>query len=847
MRRLLLKLVRRHRLERDIAAELAHHRSQGGPLGNATLLAEQARDLWRFTFLENLWRDVVYGARGLARSPAVVFGAVLSLALGIGANATVVSVVKELLFSKPSVRDEASLARVDLNGGFANRRLFEFARESGVFADVVGESEESNARGRINWSAGGQTVSVYRSQVTKNYFAMLGVPMALGRGILASDPDQVAVLHDRFWRRYLNSDPDIIGQSITLDGAPYRVVGVLPPDYHALMGFGYSPDLFLPVTAADTSLLLYARLKPGMPRSQIEAGLRVAAAQWNAANPGLYTISGRSNFHPLGLVDWHTLFQRGLTGGATLVLFFGTLLLLSALVVLIACVNVAGLLLARGAARREEIAVRLALGAGRRRLIQQLLVESLLLALLGAVCGLALAWGSAKLLAGVDLHLGIPIFLRVSPDWRLALYAALLTAAVTLASGLLPAFQGVRGAVAADLKRDSRLRLRRALLAAQIAVSTLVLAAGFVFLRNLARASSLDPGFDVEHTLVADVFLPAGYPEERAPGFVDDALRELRATPGVEAAAAAQGIPLVEPVGSYESLAAPGKLDLFDVHYGHSTVTPGFFEAMGIPLIEGRDLRESDRGADPTTAVVVNWEFAHRYFGASNPVGITLWSSLRGRPMWRIVGVVGNTKQASLGEEPQPQVYELLSFTAPWAFFGKRVTFVVRAPASTVGLRRPVEQVLRRTEPAAGVQVQTMSASLSRVFLPSRAGAIGMGSVGMLGLLLAAVGLYGMVTYAVVQRTREIGIRMAIGATRGDVSRMVLRDAMWPVAVGSGIGLGIAFFAVRPLAIFLVTGLEPVDPLSFLGVVGVMAAAIAAACWGPIVRAIRVNPASLLR
>src|SRR6266480_5513266 len=322
---------------------------------------------------------------------------------------------------------------------------------------------------------------------------------------------EVAVLRYQFWRKYFNSDPSVIGRSMNLDGRACTIVGILREHHRTPLGFGFSPDVYMPRWLGTTNLAIYARLKPGMPLAEARAGLDTVAKRMDAVKPTTYKYAQNISLSPIAGYARLSAQPETMTIG----FFFAVLLAITGLVLLIACVNVASLLLARASARRGEIAIRLALGASRGRLLQQLLAESVLLALLGAVFGLALSQVTATLLARIQLPLPIPIYLQITPDWRVAAYCALLTTLATLVCGLLPAVQSVKESIAPNLKRESKLRLRRALVTAQIATSVIVLTTGFLFLRNLVDANSISPGFDVRHTLRADVNLATRMPNAR--------------------------------------------------------------------------------------------------------------------------------------------------------------------------------------------------------------------------------------------------------------------------------------------------------------------------------------------
>ncbi len=847
MRRLFLKLRRRRNLERDLDAELAFHREMaaaGGnpvPLGNAARIMEQSRDFWRFTFFENLWRDLVYGARGLRRNPTLVATAVLSLALGIGANAVIFSLAAEFLLSQPSVSDAASVVSIRLGGNSASPPpVVEYVRQSGVLADVVGENEEAFA----NFNDGSETRPVFAAFTTKNFFTALGVPMAYGRGILPGDPDEVVVLHNRFWQRYLHGDPSIVGRAINLDGKAYTVVGILPATHRTLTGFGYSPDVYVPATLDDTVLAMYARLKPGMPRREALAGLRTVAERIDKDSPQPYfKYAYDVSVAPLAGLAHIT----DAPGSESIGLFFAVLLLVAGLVLLIACVNVAGLLLARASARKREIATRLSLGASRGRLLQQLMVESLLLALLGAGCGLAMAQAIAALLSRLELPIPIPIHIRIQPDWRLALYATLLTILSTLACGLLPAWQAAKESLAPDLQRERKMRLRRTLVTAQLALSLVVLTTGFLVLRNLSRATAISPGFDLLHTVRAEVHLPpVRYkdPAQRAL-YASQALREIKAIPGIQDAAAARVLPFRDPIGFGSPITFPDTGETISTNFYWNVVTADYFQVMDIPFRQGGTFASAEH--DGPRVAVVNRAFVTRFLHGRTPVGTEfLWGPKEAGPL-RIVGVVEGTKNVTIGEGDLPQLFQPFSQVSQTNNDQPHFQFVLRSALPPASQLDAVRQALRRVEPDVGLEVATMYSSIGLATLPSQVGAVLMGSIGVLGLLLASIGLYGTLVYTVTRRTHEIGIRMALGATRSNVCRMILFDSARLIALGSAVGLAIAFFVTKPLAMFLVPGLAPADPTSFLAVTAMLAVTGLAASWGPARRALAIDPASCLR
>jgi predicted permease len=842
MRRLFLKLFRRRSLERDVAAELAFHRDMAAahgnpvPMGNTTVVQEQARDLWRFTFVENLWRDVVYGVRSLRRSPALVVTALLSLGLGIGINTGIFSMAVEFLLSEPSITDARSVVSIWLGGNSNSKsQAVEFVRASGLFQDVVGEDPEAN----INWNDGAETRQISAVLLTKNYFTALGVPVALGRGILPQDPNEVAVLCDHFWRTRLHGDPAVVGRAIRLDGRPYTVVGILPRNFRSLVGFGYVPDVFVPSYLDDTTLAIYARLKPGMTIGQARTGLAAVAQRLDQAMPESYRYAQGIRVAAAGGFER----IKSETQMQTVGLFFVLLLIVVGLVLLIACVNVASLLLARGSARRQELAIRLSLGAGRGRLVQQLLVETALLSLAGVAFGLILREALASAVEELQLPVPVPIRLHLTLDWRVTLYAILLASFATVVCGLLPAWRSVRQSIAPGLRRESRMRLQRGLVVVQLALSLIVLTAGFLFLRNLWRSNSISPGFDVRHTIYAAVNLP---PQEymalaRKRVYIAEALRELQALPGIESAAAARVIPFTAGTRIMTGLKMADTGKTVRAFYYWNAVSPDYFRTMGIPIERGRTFQPG--GGEATRPVIVNRSFAQRYLSDRDPLG-RMFSYGEDKTLFMVVAIVDGTKNLSIGEEDQPQFYQDLDRIDNDR---NSVQFVVRSATPPGTQLRAVHAALRRVEPNAGLEVATLYSSIGLAFLPSQAGAALLGSIGVLGLMLATIGLYGVMVYSVSRRTREIGVRLALGANRRDIAFMVLASAAKLILIGSAAGLLCAFFLVKPLAMFLVPGLRPSDPVSFVAVAALLALTGLGAAWGPARRAAAVDPMTSLR
>jgi len=842
IRRLFLKLFRRRRLQQDLEAELAFHREMsaaGGnpiPLGNAGVIKEQAFDLWRFNAIENFWRDLIYAGRALRRSPGFVLTALLSLGLGIGVNTAMFSLAVEFLLSEPSVRDAKSLVYVRQGGNsHVLPAVIDQLRRSGMFEDVAGENEETF----INFNNGLETRRVFAVQATGNFFTALGVPVAQGRGWNETDASEVAVLHPHFWRTRLGGDPAIVGKAIRLDGRRYTVLGILPDNYRSLIGYGYSPDVFVPQYIEGTILAAYARLKPGMTLGQLNAAMPALGQRLDREFPSRYESNKELRATP---VSGFARIQKE-REALTVSLFFVILLAIVGLVLLIACVNVAGLLLARASTRRQEIAIRLALGASRGRLLQQLLAESLLLSLAGAALGFLFALGAAKAAAAIPLPVPVPIRLQIEPDWRVASYAALMAILSAIASGLMPAWQSLKESLSAGMQRERKLRIRRVLVIAQIAVSFIVLTTAALFLQNLVRTSSLSPGFDIRQTVRAEVYLPPGvYKDSRAiNSYVSRALAQLRGIPGIEGAAAARIIPFTDSTNFETGLTFADNGGKQHTRFNWNAVTPDFFRVMDIALLKGRAFAAQDNGG--SKVAIVNQEFVRRYLGSREPIGTTfLWQE--DKTPYQIVGVVRGTKNMTIGEDARAQLYEPL---AQIENDRPRIQFVTRSATPPAAQLTAVRQALRRAEPAAGLEVETMFSAIGFAFLPSQVGAVLMGSIGALALLLAIVGLYGVLAYSVARRTREIGIRIAIGASPGDVMGMMVREFARLLVTGIGIGLVLALFVTRPLSMFFVPGLSASDPATYAAVIAVLGATGMLAALGPVRRALGVDPLECLR
>ncbi|HTA45368.1 MAG TPA: ABC transporter permease [Bryobacteraceae bacterium] len=866
MWRRLLYLGRRDRLHSELNDEMQFHiesradeLQHGGisraealsqahrEFGSSARIAEDANDAWRFRWLDDLISDVRYSARALRRNPGFAVAAVFCLALGIGANTTIFNITTSFLFSLPSGRDASSLISI-LAGGSSASPLsdYKFLRDAHIFEGVGGINPERE----VNWSEGGRTSRLYAGLVTDDYFTTLGIPCLLGRGVAQSETD-TAVLSYRLWRTRFGEDHSILGRRLMLDGKTYTVVGVLPADHRSIVGFGFSPDIYVPAFRDDDMVQFYARMPSGMTVPMARARLQRIFQELDHIHPKDGGWKRTQGIRVTGVTGAAVL---GMEQVGTMVAFFGLVLAVAGLLLLIACTNVASLLLARASSRAGELAVRLSLGASRARIVRHLLAESLVLSALGAVAGFLITVACGRLLSNLTLPLPVPIQVVARPDGRLLLYASLMVILSTLIAGLMPAFKAVRTDVNTVLKREQGRTggvwgLRGAMVTGQLAVSVVLLATGFLFIHNLVRATSMNPGFDIDHTIWTYMrVVPERYTDPvRQRLVIDGALRRLRSLPGVSAAAITKVVPLNTDTHIGTDVRTDLTSQTMHINAEWNAVGPDYFRAIGIPLLRGREFSPADeKGTE--TAAIINETFARQVFGESNPVGHAM---MFGPTKFRVIGVAKDSKYFTLGETQRLALYNPYFAPDTRFYFGPNfqvnLHFIIRTSGSPAGSVKPIQDALRQLDSSAAIETKPMIQSLGLALLPSQAGAALLGAMGMLGLILAAIGLYGGLLYTVSRRTREIGIRVALGATPGSVLRVVCQHSLTLVGTGLLIGLALATLATRPLAMFLVPGLSSSDPISFVAVSAVFGAVALLATLTPAFRALRVDPMTALR
>jgi predicted permease len=849
-------LIRRSRFDREFEEEMSFHlqaraeeleqsgmasgealRQARREFGSTLRSGEETRSAWQLSWLEDFASDLRYAARALRRNPALALAAIGSLALGIGANTTMFSVAKEALFSEPSCRDPQSLAQISTRGNhWVTVAQYRFLADAHVLDGIAGMNHELP----VNWRYGNRSFYLAGTHVSDNFFQVVGIPVAMGRPIERGETDAAVVTYG-FWRSRLNGDPNVLGRKLVLDDKPYRIVGVLPRDHRMLVGSGLTPDLYL--TKEPRGFMLYARMPQGMTRQAAYARLRPICREMDRVYPEENRKWARE-VQLSGVGGMDRLREFGGPMAMPALAFFAMLVMVTAIVVLIACANISSLLLARALTRSRELAIRMSLGGSRGRLVRQLLTESLWLALLGTGAGLFINLWLTRLLSGFHIPTPLPIELIVQPDRALLAYSAAIALVVTLATGLVPALKGTRAGIGAALKEDGRQagpagsRLRNALVVVQLAVSIVLLSAGLLFVRNLISATSFNAGFDTAHTIVAAV-----HGESDREKFVDTALARLRALPGIEAASPAIALPL-NPFLAFnrpnEQLRPDAGSRAVRVEYNPNSVGPDYFRIMAIPILQGRAFLDSDRAGAPEV-VILNQNMARRLFGSTNPVGHIL--RFPDNHDARVVGVARNSTYATLGEKDAMALYGPF---AQLAAHGGACLFV-RTSGPPEAMARKVDQTIAELDAKASVQTKVMREVFGFALLPSRAGAAVLGSMALFGLMLASIGLYGVLLYSTQRRIHEIGIRVALGATPGDVLAMVAGQSCRLVAIGMGIGLALALVAVRPLSMFLVPEVRPTDPLNFVAVAGVLALVAGLATIAPTARALRVDPAVALR
>ncbi len=860
MRRFLKRLARRRNLERELEAELAFHREMAQaagnsiPLGNVLLIRERSADPWRFQVLENLWFDVVYGLRSLRRSPALALVAVLAVALGIGSATAFFSLADAVLLKPVPVPDPNSFVELMSSGGAgASPAKFAYWREqTSVLHDV-----SAYMPGTINYASGEDTDELNSMQVSSAALSCFGTPILRGRGFTSEEDapggPHAVILGEGFWRRRFAQDTRVLGETISLNGDAYTVIGVAAGSAF-LLEQGSVPDVYVPLqidpNSRDPNLLrafrLAARLSPGVSLAQANARVQASSAGVKAEFPGELRPGERLSVVP---------YREYLAGGdyPLLKILMGAV----ALVLLIACANVANLLLVRAETRRREIAIRTAIGAGRGRMIRQLLAESLLLSLAGGALGSVLGYAGIRALLVVNTA-GLPRLgengAAVGIDWRVLLFALGISVLTGMVFGMAPAITGSRAGLSEmGIAGPSSNKLRRALVIAETGLAVVLLAGSALLIRTFIRLYSVAPGFITKNVITMRMKMTgARFQKAAAVGnTMKDGLERIRALPGVEAAGATYFIPLQTAIeGSIEVAGQPGQRRIG----GWVPVSSGYFEALRIPVKRGRAFTDLDDAASPPVALI-NEAMAKLYWKGADPLSgrITIGRGspqFRGEPERQIAGVVGDVRDTQLYYEPRPTVYvpqaQIPDFMNAFLVRIQPVAWIVRTRGKALATVPAIREQLRQASGLPAADVRPMSGVVANSTATQRFNMLLMAAFGGAALLLAAIGIYGLMAYSVQQRTREIGIRLALGAETKRVRNRVVFEGMRLVLVGVAIGIAAALGLTRYLA-SLLYGVPPRDPLVFVTVPLVLGAVACAAVWIPAQRASRVDPIQALR
>ena len=858
------------------ASEYESHYAARRAFGNATLVAEDVRESWRLAWLEHFFRDLRYGARALRKSPGFTAVAVLTLALGIGANTAIFSAIDALMLRPLPFTDADQLVRIysiqkGMFNTFANPDgpsaldVRDFAQRSRSFQNMV--AYDIWAKNVSFGESAGQPEQLSVGLVPAAYFEILDIRPIIGR-LFSEDENQegknyVAAISAQMWKNRFNGDPSVLGRKIRINGEPYTIVAVMPdvipawvePGRHSEIWtpFPYSPDMWSESGRGERGYAVLARLKPGVSLEQAQADLSVIAAALAAEHPVDQGV---------GVAVKRLADSRAGALRPMLYLLMGAV----SLILLIACVNLANLLLARNSARQRELAVRAALGSGRGGLIRQLLAETLLLSLVGGAAGFACAEIGLRALARLRPE-NLPQLGSVGIDWRVLTFTLLVSLVTSLLFGLAPAFMGTRLNLVDALKQGGRSatsgrssqRVRSLLVITEMAMCLMLLVGASLLVRSIIRLESQNLGIRQDHLLRGRIYLPpVRYTNSGVrTRFCDDFATRVRALPGVIEATVTTVYPPNN--GWTQMLVIPGDpvtriQDIPSAQFG--VVDQHFLRTLGIPLIRGRDFAESDSATSPPVALI-SQEFQRRYFATEHPVGrkihigppqlpgITVEQNITDDVDVTIIGVIGDFKNAGLAHAPQPQITVLYSQN-PLVNGGFK-DILIRTTSEPHLLEPEIRTQLRALDsdmPFA--EVQTIDELVERQTGGQRFTTVLLASFALAGLALAVVGIYGVVSFLVVQRNQELAVRIALGASHANVLWLVLNQSLKMAAIGATIGL-LGAWAAQRLTAGLLFGISPVDPTTFVGGAALLLAVAAIASAIPGARVLRIDPAQTLR
>ncbi len=837
-------LLNRRRFDQELAGDMEFHREMaartgGGHFGSTLRLREEAREAWGWMWIDRLWQDLRYAARMLRKSPGFTVAAVLMLAIGIGVNVAAFGFF-DLIFLRPMpVRDPGTLLR------FHRRALQSYAYalpypEMAFFREHSRTLSAVLASNRTKLAVEGEDKQLTANFVTANFFSELGAPARLGRVLdpardEAADAEPVVVLTPGFWQRHFGADPLVIGKTIHLNGKPATVIGVAA---HEFSGLSLDdPALWLPITqqpyfssgshlltdfSADGSdVRMWGRLRPGLTPRAAEEELRSLAAELRKQHPAGVWENETLPSDPGGFAKSLIIGDRSGTGAEgrdELFPVFALVTTLGLLILAVACGNLGSLLLARGVAREREIAIRVAVGAGNSRLIRQLFTESILLALLGCAAGLAVGY---FVLRSLMILTDTPAWLNPTPDWRVMVFAVGMGFAAAILFGLTPALQTAR-------PRHRATVTRQFLVAAQVAASCVLLIVAGLLSRALDHAMSTNPGFEYQQVIAIDPGLARhGYSLARAQAYLDTLQSRLRALPGVESVSLA----LSPPLGNRSEVAGL-TVDGRALRVQINRVDPQFFQTMKIPLLRGRHLMRGD-----TRAIVISESLARRAWSGQDPLGKKF--TMDGD--YTVVGIAGSARLVKLEDSDSVEVYFLIG-TADLP----STSVLVKASGSPEDLARSAASTTKAMDPGMFPEIQMLKTGFRRKLRGAQSSALAVSLLGFIALVLACLGIVGVVAYAVSQRTKEIGIRMALGAKPSQVLSVVLRQFSVPVAAGLLVGVGAAA-ALSSLLRGELYGISNLDPITYLATIAIFIVTVAVAALLPARRALRVDPLRALR
>jgi predicted permease len=829
--------------------------------GNPTARQEESRETWLARWLSDLIQDTTFAARTIRKQPGFATLAVLSTALGIGACSLVFSIANFALFHTLPVRDPSrltSISNLDLRDGRAGRSMtypdFADLHQAASFQDMTAYFAFLPA----SIAGGAEPQRYWGTIATANYFDVIRPSFAVGHGFDAARDDRkgesaVVVLSYPLWQSRFAADRAIVGNTIELNGLKVTVAGVTGPGFRGVESMFLS-DFWVPFSMLDTLadvgmrgerltdrgsswLSAAGRLRDGASVAAAAAELDVIGRRLSAAWPATNRDRG---FHVERAGQLNPGMRR------MIVVFFNLLLAVSLLVLCTACANVANLLLARASARQKEIATRLAIGAGRGRLVRQLLTESVMLALMGGVAGYAITRAGVAAIGSVRVPLSLPVDFSIALDYRVMLFSMALAALTGVTFGLVPALRATRPNLTGALKDERasigpwrRFGLRNILVVAQVAICMVLLLCSGLFLRSLQSAGNIDTGMAHRNVLML-AFDPSlnRYSPDDTRRIVDDILTRTRVLPGVESASLTSAAPLNMEGTQNGFTAGDQKTPIIADIY---SVSPRFFDTFGIRMIQGEDFRP---GVPADDIVIVNQALADRAFPKQNPIGRTI--SYFGRTV-RIAALVATAKARTIGEDPHPCLYFPIARELRGNDSLTGITLALRTRGNPASYTTAVRHTIARIDPSLAVfDVRTMDAQIAKAMFLPRVSAALFGLAGLMGLLISTVGIYGVISFSVARQTKDIGIRVALGARRGQVLGMVLRQGLTLTLAGSAIGLAAAM-ALSRITASLLYGVSPTDTLTFAAVPAALLTIAAVACLVPARRAARLDPIRALR